>query len=80
MTINQAIAIRCSNLMIEKNMTAYKVCKKSLIPFSTLSNILLGKNEDSKVSTLYKLAFAFDMSLTEFLDDKVFDDVMFICD
>ena len=80
MTINKAIAMRCTKLMLEKKMTAYKVCKKSLIPFSTLPNILLGKNEDSKVSTLYKLAFAFDMSLTEFLDDKVFDDVMFLSD
>ena len=75
MTINKAIAMRCTKLMLEKNMTAYKICKKSLIPYSTLSNILLEKHTDSKVSTLYRLAFAFDMTLRDFLNDKVFDDV-----
>ena len=75
MTINKAIAMRCTKLMLEKKLTAYKVCKKSLIPYSTLSNILLERHEDSKVSTLYRLAYAVDMSLREFLDDKVFDDV-----
>lgn len=75
MTNCKAIALRTTKLMLERNMTAYAVCNKSYIPFSTMFNILNEKHTDCNLTIIYKLAFAFDMDILEFLDDEVFKKV-----
>lgn len=75
MKIGKAVALRATQLMIKNNMNAYQVAVKSMIPHSTLFNILNELHQDIKLSTLYRLAFAFDMDILEFMNDDVFKNV-----
>ena len=54
-------------------MTQYALSKKMLTSQSTIKNILDECYSDIKLNTLVKIADAFDMTVQEFLDDKVFD-------
>lgn len=75
MNINKAVAMRVSQLALEKNMSPYALEQKAMIPHSTLFNILAENHADVRFSTIYRLAFAFDMDILEFLNDDVFKNV-----
>ena len=72
MTINNAVAKRISFLLREKNMTVYRIEKKSGLVHGTVDRILNGQNKTVTLTTIYKLARGFDMTYLEFLDDDVF--------
>ncbi len=72
MTINDAVAKRIYKLLKEKNMTNYKLERKSGILHGALDRILNGQNKTVTFTTIYKLARGFDMTIYEFLDDDVF--------
>lgn len=74
MKISKAVAIRIKSLLKEKGMTSYKLSQTSFIPSATLSNIMTEKHDGITLTNLYKLAYGFNMSVVEFLDDKVFAD------
>ena len=80
MTINKAVAIRTSKLLLEKELTCYKLAKKTGLPESTIENIMAERQKDVRLSTIYKLAFGFDMTFIEFLNTKEFFDVDLIKD
>lgn len=73
MKTQRAFAIRISNLLLEKNMTQYQLSKKMLTSQSTIKNILDESYNDIKFNTIVKIADAFDMTVQEFLNDKIFD-------
>lgn len=72
MTINKAVAMRVSKLLIKNNMTPYRLAVNSGIQHSTLQNILEEKYTDVKMSTIYKLARGFNMTIIEFINDDLF--------
>ena len=72
MTVNDAVAKRIAQLLEEKNMTKYKLEQRSGVFHGAMERILYGKNKTVTLSTIYKLAHGFDMTLIEFLDDDVF--------
>lgn len=74
MTVNDAVARRAIRLMSEKNMTQYRLEKKSGLIHGALDRILAGKNKTVTLTTIYKLAKGFDMTIIEFLQDELFAD------
>ena len=72
MTVNDAVAKRISNLLVQKNMTQYKLEQKSGIIHGSMQCIMNGRNKTVTLSTVIMLAKGFDMTLTEFLDDDIF--------
>ncbi len=72
MTTNDAVAYRILKLMKEKGYSQYKIEQKSAVYRGAMSRILSFKNKS--VSTVYKLARGFDMTVPEFLDDELFAD------
>ena len=72
MTINQAVATRIIKLLNQKNMTQYRLEKNSFIAHGAMNNILANKNKTITLTTLFRLARGFDMSVQDFLDDEVF--------
>ena len=72
MTTNDAVARRIFKLLKEKGMTIYRLEQKSGITHGGMNSILNGVNKSVTLSTLYKLARGFDMTIFEFLDDDVF--------
>lgn len=52
----------------KRGISINKLATMSGVKQSTLDNIVRGLTKDPRVSTLHKLAIAFNMTLAEFLD------------
>ena len=72
MTINDAVAKRIVKLLREKKMTQYRLEQNSFIAHGAMNNILAGKNKTVTLTTLFRLARGFNISVEDFLDDDVF--------
>ena len=72
MTINDAVATRIIKLMKEKGITQYRLEKQSYIAHGAMDKILNKKNKTVSLTTIYRLAHGFNMSVVEFLSDEVF--------
>lgn len=75
MTLSDAIRNRIKNIFEEKGMNMWKLYKKTGIPMSTLSAFMSGARDLIGLKTLLHICEGFDMKLTEFFDDPLFDDV-----
>ena len=72
MTLNDAVAKRINKLLREKNMTIYRLERNSGIIHGVVNRILAGSNKTVTLTTVYRLARGFDMTVFEFMDDDVF--------
>lgn len=72
MTVNNAVAKRISALLREKNMSQYRLEQKTGIQHGSMQCIMNGRNKTVTLSTVIMIARGFDISLTEFLDDEIF--------
>lgn len=73
MTVNNAVAKRISKLLSEKNMSQYRLEQESGIQHGSMQCIMNGRNKTVTLSTIIMLAKGFDMSLTDFLNDELFN-------
>ena len=65
---SQILINRILQLCKSRGMTIYQLSKMSGISYSTLDNLLNQKTGNPKIKTLHKIATAFSMTLSEFLD------------
>ena len=72
MNICKAVGIRISNLLNEKQMTLYRLAQKAGILHGTMMCIMNERNKNITLKTVMQIARGFDMTLIEFLDDKIF--------
>ncbi len=72
MTINDAVAIRTLQLMTRRGMTQYRLEQDAGIPHGAMDRILQSKNKTVTLTTVYRLARGFGMSINDFLNDDVF--------
>lgn len=72
MNVSEAVAKRIRELLIEKDMTQYRLEQKSGILHGSMACILNGRNKTVTLSTIYMLARGFDMTIIEFLNDDIF--------
>lgn len=75
MTLSDAIRKRILAIFKEKNMNMWKLYKKTGIPMATLSTFMSGKRELLTLKTLLHICEGFDMKLSDFFLDPLFDDV-----
>lgn len=79
MKLIEAIGKRIDSLIKERNdFTAYELAKQAGMPRSTVWKIInpdLTRVKTVKIDTVYQIADTFGMSLKEFFDDPVFDDI-----
>ena len=73
MTVNDAVAKRISDLLIQKNMSQYRLEQESGIQHGSMQCIMNGRNKTVTLTTLILLARGVGMPLTAFLDDKLFE-------
>ena len=73
MKLSDAIRKRIKFYLKEKNMNAWKLCKMSGIPCSTISTFMSGKTELLKIDTLLHICEGFNITLREFFSDEMFD-------
>ncbi len=72
MTVNDAVARRIMKLLKQRNMSQYRLEQESGIQHGSMQCIMNGRNKTVTLSTVMLLAKGFNMSLTEFLDDELF--------
>ena len=72
MTVCQAVAKRVNELLIERNMTQYRLEQNSGIQHGTMNSIMRAKNKGVELNTVMMIARGFKMSVIEFLDDPIF--------
>ena len=75
MKLIEAVGIRLDNLMKEKGFSQYDFYTKGGIPKATVSQALNGTRERLAVRTVYEIISTMGISLKEFFDDPVFDDI-----
>lgn len=68
---------RIRQLCKERGFAINMLAKRAGINQSTLDNIVRGLTKDPRVSTLHKVALAFNMTLAEFLDFPELNDFAF---
>ncbi len=73
MTVNNAVAMRISALLKAKNMSQYRLERNSGIQHGSMQCIMNGRNKTVTLSTVIMIARGFGMTLTEFLDDEIFN-------
>lgn len=75
MNLAQAVAKRTQELLFQKNMTQYRLVKITCLNEKTISDLIKGKTTDVKLSTIYLIVSAFNLSLSEFFNSSLFEDV-----
>lgn len=76
MQLSDAIRKRIKNYLKIKNMKIWDLCKATGIPCSTISTFMSGKTELIKLDTLLHICEGFNITLKEFFDDPLFEDVI----
>jgi transcriptional regulator with XRE-family HTH domain len=71
-TVNDAVARRITKLLLEKDISQYRLEQESGIQHGSMQCIMNGRNKTVTLSTVIMLARGFNMSLTEFLNDEIF--------
>jgi DNA-binding Xre family transcriptional regulator len=75
MQLIEAVRIRLDAVLEEKGVNPYKVHKEGGIAKSTLSQVMHGKQTKVVLNTLYDITSTLGISLKEFFDDPIFDEV-----
>lgn len=68
---------RIRELCKQRGIAINKLATMSGVRQSTLDNIVRGLSKNPRVKTLHKLAIAFNMTLSEFLDYKELNEYSF---
>lgn len=72
MNLAAAIAVRVEELMIQRNITQYKLSQLSGVSQSTISDIRLKKNKSVNLTIIHELADGLGLGLDEFFDSPLF--------
>ena len=75
MTIAEAVVKRIYELVDERQLTINKISTISGVTQSTVSDIVNGVTSNVKIATVKKLCDGLDISIREFFDSPLFDDL-----
>ena len=73
MKVIDAIAKRILELLSQKNLTQYAVCKKATVDLSTIYNLVNGRQKVISFNILLLLCEGLDITIQEFLNNQLFD-------
>ena len=73
--LSQAIRIRITNLIEERNLNVSKLSTMAGISRATLSNFLSGQRKYLRIDIIEYICEGLNMKLKEFFDDKIFDNI-----
>ena len=75
MTIHEALVIRIKQLMKEHNVNQTTLSKLTVIPKSTLNNMLNNRTTNTSSSNLIKFAKAFNIRVQDLIGNDIFDNL-----
>ena len=73
MKVNDAISKRIQGLLIEKDITQYRLAKNVAMSPQTLVNIMSGKRDSANAKTIILIARGFGITVSEFYNDPIFE-------
>ena len=73
--IGEAVRERILELCRERDLSINKLCNMSGVTQSTVNNIVSGRNHSATVATIKKLCDGLDITLRDFFDAAVFEDL-----
>ena len=79
MKTSQAVAKRVKDLLVQKNMTQYRLCKNIAMHLNTMTNIMTAKHKSVNLNTILQISKGLGITASEFLNDPIFesDDLIF---
>ena len=72
MTMQQAVRNRLLQLCGERGITINKLATLAALPPSSVKNILYGKSQDPKLSTIHAICDGLGITMSEFFDTDDF--------
>lgn len=75
MTIAEATVKRILELCDAREITVNKISNLSGITQSTVNDIVNGRTKNAGIATIQKLCDGFEISVREFFDSDLFDDI-----
>lgn len=75
MELSQAIRIRITNLIKERNLNVSKLSTMAGISRATLSKFLSGQRKYLRIDIIEYVCEGLNMKLKEFFDDEIFDNI-----
>ena len=75
MDTRKAVANRLLQLCEEKRLSVNALARLSAVPPSTLKNIINGGSKNAGIVTIKKLCDGLEISLREFFDNDIFNDI-----
>lgn len=75
MDLSKAMRLRIKKLMDDNKFNGNKLALSSGIDRATINRFLRGQNKSIKIETITLICQSLDISLKDFFDDKVFNDV-----
>jgi transcriptional regulator with XRE-family HTH domain len=76
LTFNDAVRRRIKRLYKYKRYTMNEFAKKAGIPYSTINSYINSTTSSLTLSTLDKICVGLNMTVPEFFDNELFDDVI----
>ena len=76
MTLSEAIVDRILQLKDNKNITTNKLATLSGLAQPTVRDVLYGISKSPKINTLLHICEGLDISLRDFFNDPIFDNVV----
>ena len=75
MDLSKAMRIRIKYLMDDNKVNGNKLALSSGIDRATINRFLRGQNKSIKIETITLICQSLDITLKDFFDDKIFNDV-----
>lgn len=75
MQLSDAIRLKINNLLKDKDVSIWHISQKAGVPCSTITTFLNGKTKLPQIDTLLHICEAFNITLTEFFSDRIFNEV-----
>lgn len=75
MGIQVAVVKRLSELIDKYEWTLYELAYYSGVPYSTIKAVMSGKVHSIKINTLKKIVDAFDITIGEFFNVPIFNNL-----
>lgn len=75
MKVNEAVSNKLLKICKEKNISINKLATISCLTQSTLENIVNCNSKNPKLLTLIRICDGLDITLSEFFDDSIFNNL-----
>ena len=72
MKLNEAISVRLTELLQERNMTQYQLFMKSGVPKSTIGNVINCAYDSVKLRVIHEMCQGLCIEIVDFFDSPLF--------